>query len=59
MAGAWSRAKAGANRQTAEFRARDAKRADGEQYRLQRERIGRRQRHEGAHIVPQGHSYQI
>ena len=58
MAGAWSRAKAGANRQTAEFRA-PAKRADGEQYCLQRERIGRRQRNEGAHIVPEGHCYQI
>ena len=41
-----------------EFRA-PAKRADGEQYCLPRERIGRRQRNEAAHIVPEGHCYQI
>jgi hypothetical protein len=51
--------KTGANRQTAESRCPGAKRrADGEQYGLQRERIGRHQRHHRAHFMP-GHRCRI
>src|ERR1700688_730042 len=50
-----NRTKGRTDRQRGKLARAGNRRADGKQYRLQRDRIGRRQRHERARMVPQVH----